>query len=493
MGNVCFHFAAERGCTAYGIEIRQDLHAVAQDVGRLLYADLALKGRKCGSTLLMSGDVQALTREQLDCLKQATIVLVNNVVFSPQLDLAIFMLLKRICKPGTRVLCFKNSFPRLRVAENHYLSQEHPLSAFHLPPHQFLSKQNEVSWTASPIRYLVYVVVPAAPHLKFPIIRGNVFVPKGMEYPADDVLEQEQALLTSWREQCEELAASAVEAQLEQLQENDAPGVVTKKARRKSLPQPLVPVPPTSVDNELAVTVPRVAKQPRRPRWDYVEEIPFLLPPSPPRRSRKPFTDEVQTRGLSHSKKALIRERPRSPSPLRTRGQRRKDGKEVQVLRKRVVWQEVANPTHDDFCARCIQGGLLLCCDGNCWRAFHMECVGLQELPPESEQWFCELCHVDGDGGGAECGICGVQGGTPIECGSCQRVFHWDCVGLMEQVEVPAFTCSQCAGAASTVSPPQPLPRHKLGKREMRELAEEEEEEEVMLPAGENTQKKKGD
>lgn len=72
----------------------------------------------------------------------------------------------------------KNCFPRLRVAENHYISPDHPLSAFHLPPHQFLctfwvdvvfcfvlfifflAECNEVSWTASPVRYLVYVVIP---------------------------------------------------------------------------------------------------------------------------------------------------------------------------------------------------------------------------------------------------------------------------------------------------------------------------------------------
>ena len=52
--------------------------------------------------------------------------------------------------------------------------------------------------------------------------------------------------------------------------------------------------------------------------------------------------------------RAVVRQRPRSPSPLRTRGQRRRDGKEVVELRKLVIWQESMD--NDDYCGVCMLG-----------------------------------------------------------------------------------------------------------------------------------------
>ena len=50
-------------------------------------------------------------------------------------------------------------------------NKDHPLSIYHLPPHQFLSERNSVSWTASCVRYLVYVVVGHAPVADAPSAR----------------------------------------------------------------------------------------------------------------------------------------------------------------------------------------------------------------------------------------------------------------------------------------------------------------------------------
>lgn len=82
-------------------------------------------------------------------------VVMHCLTWDRKLDMAIFALLKRLLRPGARVVCFKvlkvfstfffspsyfkkNCFPRLRVGENHYLSRDHPLAGFHLPPHQFM-------------------------------------------------------------------------------------------------------------------------------------------------------------------------------------------------------------------------------------------------------------------------------------------------------------------------------------------------------------------
>jgi hypothetical protein len=64
---------------------------------------------------------------------------------------------------------------------------------------------------------------------------------------------------------------------------------------------------------------------------------------------------------------------------------------------------------HDDVCNKCgCAGSVLLCCEGDgCTRSFHLDCVGLLEVP--SETWHCPHCtsggeRGDGGGGGAKTG-----------------------------------------------------------------------------------------
>lgn len=218
---------------------------------------------------------------------------------------------------------------------------------------------------------------------------------------------------------------------------------------------------PAAAGDDSAPPQPRRTRGRREKRWVYVEEIAFILPPSPPTKRRRPTAAvdaDVQTRGLAHGRVALIRQRPRSPSPLRTRGQRRKTGKEVVELRKVVIWQEPPNPTHDDFCAVCMGPGLLLCCDGNCWRAFHLACVGLDDVPTEAA-WLCELCADTLDG--EECGSCGVAGRLPVACvGGCARNFHTACVGLSNDPPPASlqFACSECRVHMPPVQREEPRP-----------------------------------
>eukprot|EP00742_Colponemidia_sp_Colp-10_P006521 GILJ01006988.1.p1 GENE.GILJ01006988.1~~GILJ01006988.1.p1 ORF type:complete len:683 (+),score=100.94 GILJ01006988.1:121-2169(+) len=46
---------------------------------------------------------------------------------------------------------------------------------------------------------------------------------------------------------------------------------------------------------------------------------------------------------------------------------------------------------NDDICGFCLIGGDLLCCDGRCFRSFHLECLGLTSLPKEDD-WVCPDC-----------------------------------------------------------------------------------------------------
>lgn len=44
---------------------------------------------------------------------------------------------------------------------------------------------------------------------------------------------------------------------------------------------------------------------------------------------------------------------------------------------------------HIDYCYECKKGGDLLCCE-TCTAAYHVECVGLDEVP--EGDWFCPIC-----------------------------------------------------------------------------------------------------
>ncbi|XP_068654883.1 uncharacterized protein [Aristolochia californica] len=75
----------------------------------------------------------------------------------------------------------------------------------------------------------------------------------------------------------------------------------------------------------------------------------------------------------------------------------------------------------DDICSICYHDGNLLLCDG-CPAAFHLACVGLEDLP--SGKWLCSSC---------QCALCGqgeFVGGTKedIWCGQCEHKYHLGCL-----------------------------------------------------------------
>ncbi|MBA0555887.1 hypothetical protein Golob_026037 [Gossypium lobatum] len=82
----------------------------------------------------------------------------------------------------------------------------------------------------------------------------------------------------------------------------------------------------------------------------------------------------------------------------------------------------------DDVCSACCDGGELICCD-RCPSAFHVNCVGLKEVP--DGDWFCPSCC---------CGICCI--GTVsdddnfLACQQCECKFHIGCLKLKESNEL---------------------------------------------------------
>ncbi|XWS25514.1 hypothetical protein CRYUN_Cryun27aG0074700 [Craigia yunnanensis] len=77
----------------------------------------------------------------------------------------------------------------------------------------------------------------------------------------------------------------------------------------------------------------------------------------------------------------------------------------------------------DEVCSACRNGGKLICCE-RCPSAFHMNCLGLEEVP--KGDWFCPSCC---------CGICCIEclsGDIFLTCQQCERKFHVGCLRLKE-------------------------------------------------------------
>jgi N-acetylglutamate synthase-like GNAT family acetyltransferase len=103
----------------------------------------------------------------------------------------------------------------------------------------------------------------------------------------------------------------------------------------------------------------------------------------------------------------------------------------------------------DDLCRVCGDGGDLLCCDA-CPATFHLECLGLTELPPGD--WFCPACRC------AHCGASdytrdGTFGPrTMLLCDQCEREFHVGCIATrpgcapLEALPSGAWFCSAECG-----------------------------------------------
>ncbi|XWS14801.1 hypothetical protein CRYUN_Cryun35bG0039500 [Craigia yunnanensis] len=77
----------------------------------------------------------------------------------------------------------------------------------------------------------------------------------------------------------------------------------------------------------------------------------------------------------------------------------------------------------DEVCSACRDGGELICCH-RCPSAFHLNCLGLKEVP--DGDWFCPPCC---------CGICSIGYLSDyglLTCQQCERKFHVGCLRLKE-------------------------------------------------------------
>ncbi|NXT48205.1 TRI66 protein, partial [Pluvianellus socialis] len=96
----------------------------------------------------------------------------------------------------------------------------------------------------------------------------------------------------------------------------------------------------------------------------------------------------------SEDRKILISqaaERTQSP-PVDTPSVDQKYSNGISIMKKSPVTQEVNPIENEDFCAVCLNGGELLCCD-HCPKVFHLSCHVPALLSFPVGEWVCTLCR----------------------------------------------------------------------------------------------------
>lgn len=111
---------------------------------------------------------------------------------------------------------------------------------------------------------------------------------------------------------------------------------------------------------------------------------------------------------------------------------------------------EDANP-NESSCSVCEEGGRLLCCEGGCFRSFHLHCLGLTDLP--AGVFVCDACET----GVETCLYCHQLGATVemLVCSheQCSKAFHKQCARELpratDNIKQDGFVCPRhrCANS----------------------------------------------
>ncbi|XP_069145290.1 uncharacterized protein [Solanum lycopersicum] len=91
----------------------------------------------------------------------------------------------------------------------------------------------------------------------------------------------------------------------------------------------------------------------------------------------------------------------------------------------------------EDWCFQCKDGGELMICDhGGCLKAYHPECVGVEDsVLTSDEPWIC---------GRHACLVC--KGKSYYQCYCCDRASCWSCIGEVDFVHLKGRNglCNNC-------------------------------------------------
>lgn len=157
-GSVCFQAAAQFGCTATGIEIRNALQVVANEFAPVYVREMKANSHTSGPVSLFRGNALRAVPEFMAKFRAATIILMNNLTWEPDFNDAVQQLIKTHAQVGTIVI-MTNSYPKPKGAK----FSGSVVSRLAFPPVMLMSEKDAVSWKAAAVPAYIYTVAQGVP------------------------------------------------------------------------------------------------------------------------------------------------------------------------------------------------------------------------------------------------------------------------------------------------------------------------------------------
>ena len=156
IGTVCMQAAAQYGCIGTGIEIRSDLSVISKAIGKVYLEEVTKRGLKSGPVSLWEGNGLTTDSRVLQALQTATIVIMNNKVWTPELQLAMHAHLNKHLQTGTYIVeTLAAQMPKVGGPSAIATSE---VSRFLFPAAKFESPKGAASWADKQFKYWIFTV-----------------------------------------------------------------------------------------------------------------------------------------------------------------------------------------------------------------------------------------------------------------------------------------------------------------------------------------------
>lgn len=156
IGNIVLQIAAQTGCKSYGIEIREDLHNLAEGLLTEFNKEYAERNMKVPEVKFIGGDALSDSFEIDQYYVNSTVVFMNNWCFPPSLEQGLCLKFEAMLQKDVKVIALKNLFPREEPWKQRY--RDAPVQIFKMPWERYKFPEGCISWAHRPITAYIYTV-----------------------------------------------------------------------------------------------------------------------------------------------------------------------------------------------------------------------------------------------------------------------------------------------------------------------------------------------
>ena len=162
IGNVIMQICARTGCHGIGVEIRKDLADIATAMLHHLPSELYSQTKDAYGLLIGRAMIDRMALAQGDAssdavvnLNSMSVVVMNNLCFPPELEVALLRKFVRELRKGAVLVCTRDIAPRFRPGPRY---ETDPRAIFEYPWQVLKAPVHGVSWSAVAIPYYIYKV-----------------------------------------------------------------------------------------------------------------------------------------------------------------------------------------------------------------------------------------------------------------------------------------------------------------------------------------------